>query len=167
MIEELNSILPNIPNLLNNNWDTLLINKYPPIIHRLSLKLSDTRTLLLHKLFNTKDQKALMHSHSWKFACKVLQGSYEMGVGYSEDRDKPPNSIFTSFVNSGDIYEILSPNIWHYTKPAKDCEFSYSIMLIGERVRERKAENNSSLSNKDKQDVLDWFSRFKYENNKS
>lgn len=82
-----------------------------------------------------------MHSHSWNFACKVFEGEYEMGVGFSEDRNKPPLSCFTSFIKSGDIYEMLSPNIWLYTKPLKNIEYTYSALLIGERCRERRAEN--------------------------
>ena len=158
MIEELNQILPQIPKLLlNNKWDSLLINKYPPVIYRLSLKISNDRTLLLHKLFNTNSDQALMHSHSWPLACKVLNGEYETGIGYSNDRNHTPKSDFTSFVKSGDIYEILSPNLWHYTKPVKNCKFTYSVLLIGERCRERKAENNDKLSETNKQEMFSWF----------
>jgi hypothetical protein len=161
VIKELNRIINDVPLLLQSNeWNSLLINKYPPVIHRLSLKISEDRTLLLHKLFNTKDDLALMHSHSWSFACKVLQGEYEMGVGFSEDRDKPPKSIFTSFIRAGDIYEMLSPNIWHYTKPTKITPYSYSIMLIGPRCRERKAQNNLPLNPKNRLELLDWFKSY-------
>jgi hypothetical protein len=135
----------------------LLIDKYPPIIHRVSIKLSEDRTLLLHKLFNTKNDKALMHSHSWNFACKVLDGEYEMGVGFSKNRDEPPSSVFTSFIKAGDIYEMLSPNIWHYTKPLKHIDCTHSVMLIGPRIRDRQAQNNEKLSNKDKTETLNWF----------
>lgn len=163
MIGELKKILPSLPELLKSDkWNTLLINKYPPIIYRLSLRLSDSRTLLLHKLFNTEHEQAFMHSHSWSFACKVLHGEYEMGVGYSEDRNNPPQSTFTSFVKAGDYYEILSPNVWHYTKPTKHTEYSYSVMLIGERCRERKAENNLPISQLDKDNMMSWFSKYKF-----
>lgn len=161
MITELKSLLPNVPGLLKSNaWDSLLIDRFPPVIHRLSLRLSENRTLLLHKLFNTGDAQALMHSHSWDFACKVLFGEYEMGVGYSEDRNKPPTSVFTSFVREGEVYEILSPNIWHYTKPTRTTPFSCSVMLIGPKHRARQAMNNSPLSPAQRDDVLDWFSNY-------
>lgn len=163
MINELNKIIPKIPWLLKNkSFDTLLIDKYPPIIYRLSLKISNNRTLFLHKLFNTGNDLALMHSHSWKFACKVLQGEYEMGVGFSEDRNKPPQSVFTSYIKSGDCYEMLSSNMWHYTKPTKNTKYSYSVMLVGERTRERKAQNNSPILLSDKKDMILWFKNFNY-----
>lgn len=160
MIVELQKLILSIPSLLKNpnEWESLLINKYPPIIHRVSYKLSTNRTLLLHKLFNTEKEHAFMHSHSWPFACKVIKGEYEMGVGFSNNRNNPPKSVFTSFVKAGDVYEMLSPDIWHYTKPTENTECSYSILLIGERCRERKAENNSSLSDKQKNELLLWFS---------
>lgn len=159
MIKELQKILPLIPSFLEDTskWDSLLIDKYPPVIHRLSLKLSEDRILLLHKLFNTKKQHAYMHSHSWPFACKVIQGGYEMGVGFSTDRNKPPKSIFTSFIKPGDVYEILSPDLWHYTKLTENIDCSYSILLIGERCRERKAENNSFLLTEQKNELISWF----------
>lgn len=82
-----------------------------------------------------------------------------MGVGFSDDRSKPPQSIFTSFVKAGDVYEMLSPNIWHYTRPSAETQFSYSVMLIGERCRERRAENNSPLSQEQKDEMISWFSK--------
>jgi hypothetical protein len=162
MIKELENLLPSIPLLLENEeaWGTLLINKYPPTIHRAFLKLSDDRILLLHKLFNTQHEHALMHSHSWPFACKVIMGGYEMGVGFSEDRNQPPQSVFTSVIKTGDIYEMLSPDVWHYTKPAENTEYSYSIMLIGKRCRERKAENNSPLFTTQKNELFSWFKAY-------
>ncbi len=161
MINELKSLLPYVPDFLKKEeqWGSLLINKYPPVIHRLSFKISETRTLLLHKLFNTKDEKALMHSHSWPFALKLLKGEYEMGVGFSKNREEVPKSIFTSFVKTGDFYEMLTPDIWHYTKPTKETDFSCSVMLIGERSRERKAENNLPLSLAQKKEMFDWFKK--------
>ncbi len=159
MIDELKQLLPQIPLLikLRQDWQSLLINKYLPIIHRLSLKISDNRALLLQKVFNTNDKKAYMHSHSWKLACYLYDGEYEMGVGYSEDRNKTPETIFTSFVKSGDIYEILSPDLWHYTKPIKNIECTHSAMLIGERYRERRSENNLPLSEIQKQSMFKWY----------
>ncbi len=159
MIKELQNILPSIKSMLADpaHWDSLLINKYPPIIHRVSLKLSTSRTLLLHKLFNTNKETAFMHSHSWPFACKVIEGEYEMGVGFSFDRNAPPESLFTTFIKPGNIYEMVSPNMWHYTKPTENTKFSYSILLIGERCRERKAENNSPLPADQKEELISWF----------
>lgn len=98
-----------------------------------------------------------MHSHSWNFACKVLDGEYEMGVGFSENRNEPPIPIFTSFIKAGDTYEMLSPNIWHYTKPLKHIDCTHSIMLIGSRIRDRQAQNNEKLFDKDKSETLNWF----------
>lgn len=158
MIRELNSILEYLPNLIKlQSWNTLLINKHPPIIHRCSLQIAPDRTLLLHKVFHTNEQP-LMHSHSWDLACKVLQGEYEMGVGFSSDRNIIPPSIYKTIVKFGDIYEMTSSDIWHYTKPL--TPYSYSVILIGERTRERRAENILPLPAKDKVDMMKWFATY-------
>lgn len=75
-------------------WQSLLIEKYPPVIHRLSFLLSPTRTLVLHRLFSCPGAHAHMHSHSWPFALKVIEGGYEMGVGFSSQRDVTPSPVY-------------------------------------------------------------------------
>jgi hypothetical protein len=162
MIEELQNELLNLPEYLKdyNHWHSLLIDKFPPVIYRLSYKISETRTLLLHKLHNCKGDHALMHSHSWPFACLVVNGGYEMGIGYSQTRDIIPTATFTTFVKPGDIYQMLDCNMYHYTKPLNDTEASYSILLIGERTRARQALNNDPLNQIQQKEVFDYFMQY-------
>jgi hypothetical protein len=108
MIQELENLISYLPFLLEDEdkLDSLLIEKYPPVIHRLSLRLTDNRTLILHKLFHCAGQHALMHSHSWPFALKVIEGGYEMGMGFSADRNQPPQATYKTLVKPGDTYEM-------------------------------------------------------------
>lgn len=99
----------------------------------------------------------LMHSHSWSCAIKVVQGGYQMGIGYSSDRNVVPSPIYSCNVQPGNIYEITSPNIWHYTKCLPSVKYSYSIMLIGPRMRDRKALNNEPLNEQQKEELFDYF----------
>ena len=162
MISDLETAILNLNHYLQDRdkWESLLIDRYPPTIHRLSLKIGDNRTLLLHKLFNCQGQKAFMHSHSWSLACKVVEGGYEMGVGFSNDRNIVPQATFTSIVKPGDVYEITNSNTWHYTKCAPETSHSYSIMIIGPRERERKALNNSRLTESQRNEVFDYFDNY-------
>lgn len=138
-------------------WSSLSIDKYPPVIHRLSYTINSERTLLLHKLHHCQNEKAYMHSHSWPFAVKVIEGGYEMGVGYSTDRAVVPDATFSCIVKPGDIYQMQDMNMWHYTKPLGDCQASYSIMLLGPRRRERLAQNNDPLSNEQIEQLFAYF----------
>jgi hypothetical protein len=163
MIEELENLISYLPFFLQDEakWDSLLIDKYPPVIYRLSLKLTDDRTLILHKLFNCEGQQALMHSHSWPFAIKVVEGGYGMGVGFSSDRNHPPQALYKQMIKSGDTYEMNSSDVWHYTKPLKHTEASYSIMLVGNRWRERFAQNNDPLTDQQRREVFDYFNNIR------
>lgn len=139
-----------------NNWGSLLIDKYPPVIHRLYRKISDNRTVMLHRLFHSGDDPCLMHSHSWPFAIKIIDGGYEMGIGFSKDRNVTPPTISQMLIKEGDMYDMTSSDIWHYTKPLTNYE-SHSIMLVGNRWRERKAQNNDSLPEEVKLELFNYF----------
>lgn len=159
MINELNKYLKMLPELLEDEaqWDSLLIDKYPPVIYRLSLPVTDELTLVLHKLFPCPvDSDAYIHSHSWPFALKIIRGEYEMGVGFSTNRKEPPPIIHKIIIGSGTVYEMSSSDIWHYTKPLSN-EPSYSVMLIGKRWRPREAQNIAPLSVEQRKEVFDFF----------
>lgn len=158
-ILKLKDVIDNdIKGLLNSEscWDSLIIEAFPPVIHRLSYKIDENLTIFLHKLFNTNGQKALMHSHSWDFAIKVLKGGYEMGVGFSNDRNIIPEANYVSYVKDGDIYSMTDEKIFHYTKPILN-DVSYSIMVVGPRKRERKALNNNKLTKDQVKKLIEEF----------
>jgi hypothetical protein len=141
-------------------WSSLLIEKYPPVIHRLSLKLSITRTLVLHRLFKCQNTHAYMHSHSWPFAIKVIEGGYEMGVGFSSRRNVTPSVTYTTYVGAGNSYEMCSSDVWHYTKILEPVQESYSIMLIGPRQRPRYAQNNFPLNVEQRAAIFTFFKSY-------
>jgi hypothetical protein len=161
-LQTLNKEIQNLPDYLANRdgWVSLLIEKYPPVIHRLFYRINDDYSIYLHKLFNCHGERAYMHSHSWPFALKLIEGSYEMGVGYSSDRDKPPESTFKTIVLPGNVYEMITPDTWHYTKPLPGCDYSYSVMVVGNRIRPRLAQNTSPLTEQQKSELFDYFENF-------
>ena len=127
------------------------------MIHRLSLSISSDRTIYLHHVHPC--DHAYMHSHSWPFALRVLEGGYEMGVGFSTDRSSPPQAVHTIDVGPGTMYEMVSPDVWHYTRPTPGMD-SFSVMLVGPRIRPRLALNNSGLSTSQFDTLMDRFRRF-------
>lgn len=163
MLQELLELEKKLPEFLQDEtqWDSLLIDKYPPIVHRLSRKISDDRTLLLHKIYET--DQPYMHSHSYNLAVKCIKGSYETDIGFSQDRKIIPKPIYKHFVKEGDSYEITSSDVWHTTKTLNGLP-SYSIVLIGGRQRGRLAQNIGKLEQKHINELLDFF-RKHYENN--
>jgi hypothetical protein len=105
---ELTRLLPNVPAWLDAcEWGSLRIDRHLPVIHRIFLPLSDTRTLYIHRLFNTGDAPAYMHSHSWPFALRLLKGDYEMGMGYSKRREVTPDPVQIVNVHAGTGYSMV------------------------------------------------------------
>ena len=145
LLNELNTIIEHLPSYLSKKgWESLLITKHPPVIHRLSLQTNEDRALYLHKLHYCGDKThAYMHSHPWPCAVHVVQGGYEMGVGFSKDLADSPDALYTTRVYAGHSYEMNSADVWHYTKPIGD---TYSIMLVGRRWRKRRAQNTEPLN---------------------
>lgn len=143
-----------------DQWTSLLIEKYPPVIHRLAFKISDDETLMLQRILPVKNSEAYIHSHSWPFSCYVLAGGYEMGMGEGSENDRTADrEIITTTLKivPGTFYEILSPRVFHYTAPKVD---SWSVVLAGKRIRERKAENNESLTESQREAIFDYFQYF-------
>lgn len=158
-IEKLDEICKMLPNLLSdkNEWKSLKINKHEPVIHRLYMELNENCTIILHKIFPCQNHKPLMHSHSWPFAVHVVEGGYEMSVGFSKNREDVPEPVYRTHIAAGDKYEMLSSDIWHTTKVNDKSIYSYSIMIIGKRWRERLAQNNDPLDENEFDHLYNYF----------
>lgn len=100
-----------LPNLLKdkNRWNSLIINKYESIIHRLYTQIDDI--ILNIYMFTCKYDKHSTRSHSWHFAIYIIKGGYEMEVGFSKDRNVIPKPIYKTIIKPGDKYEITSSDI--------------------------------------------------------
>ena len=141
-----NDLLP----LLAREPDTSLkIDAAEPRIDRIGYKVK-CGWVYFHEMYPC--EWALMHSHSWAMACLILDGGYEHGIGYSEVRNKPPATVgFITHTRPGDLYYMEPGNFWHYTRIVAQGSHpswyrSTSVCLVGKRIRERKAVNNTPLT---------------------
>lgn len=119
-------------------WQSLNIDYHPPQVLRLYRNIhidNKIHRLYLHRILRTKEP-CLFHKHRWPSAIYIVEGSYEMGLSYSEKAmpllatkiESPIISTLILSEHSG--YEMLEPHGIHYVKPiTKD---SLSIMLSGE-----------------------------------
>lgn len=76
----------------------------------------------------------LFHKHRWPAAFKMIQGSYEMGVAYSENKitsDEAYNlpEISKFILTSGSYYEMINTHTLHYVRPLDGP--SISLMITG------------------------------------
>jgi hypothetical protein len=129
MLDILKNIIPKVPELLRepDNWESLIINKRKPHTYRAFTQLDDIR-VCLHKFDMCAQNEAFWHPHPWPGAFLVLSGSYEMKVGYSQDRVSPPKEVLKTILYKGSSYEMLNPLAWHSVVPKSTC---YTIMVNG------------------------------------
>lgn len=109
-------------------WHSLLIDYQLPVVRRVWSDFCGHR-LYLHEIEPCAVEDALMHPHPWPSAIKVLEGSYEMGVGYGKGQEVPPVAARMRLA-PGSEYEMIEPDGWHYVRPIVTT--SLSIMVTGE-----------------------------------
>lgn len=109
-------------------WKSKMINYHPPVVERLWCQLGNYR-LYLHFIHTCNPGEPLFHPHPWPSAIHVLEGEYEMGMGFGEGIEEP--EIFSTIVSQGSMYyEMPHRDGWHYVRPTKGV--CASIMLTGE-----------------------------------
>lgn len=74
----------------------------------------------LNKLLPIPRESVVYHFHPWPCILKILDGEYEMGLGFGPRRAKEP-PISGRFFNMmpGNVYEMPHRNGWHYVWPSK------------------------------------------------
>lgn len=110
-----------------DNWKSLNITYEKPYVERLWLSYGKNR-IYLHRIYKCKREEALLHPHPWPSAVLLLEGEYEMGIGYGEGVT-PPEISTTIIATAGTRYEMTNPNGWHYVRPLSDT--TLSLMVTG------------------------------------
>ena len=118
-----------LPQLLQDErvWQSLYVDYHPPFVERLWTRWRAYR-IFLHRIHPCEREQALFHPHPWPSAMRVLEGEYEMAVGFGAGMDTPP--IAALMVTRGDFrYEMTHPDSWHYVRPLGRP--TLSVMVTG------------------------------------
>ena len=152
-----------LPDLLKNesDWKTLDVNYHPPRVKRVwNVCGGNWFRISLHKIYPCEKGEALFHPHPWPSAIKILEGGYEMNVGYGQGLKTPPIAC-TIILSEGSYYEMLNKDGWHSVRPL--TEHSYSMMLTG-KVWEREEIKSSTplqtLTDERKKEIFDKFRKY-------
>jgi len=152
MLNILDKFEKQLPKLLKDHkWNSLYIDYHPPVVERVWRQIGDYR-FALHRIHPCK--KPLYHPHPWPTAVKIIEGSYEMGVGYGKKKPKIASRII---LTKNSTYEFIDPNTWHYVKPIKKPVMT--IMVSGKPFKKSKPTHPhlKHLSEKKKKEILDYF----------
>lgn len=96
-------------------WQGLDITYHPPRVERVWCQFGTYR-INLHRIYPCDTDEALFHPHPWPSAMHLLDGVYEMAVGYNKGSKKPPIAALIEFP-AGSYYEMSDPDAWHYVRP--------------------------------------------------
>lgn len=125
-----------------DGWELIDATYETPRVERLWRDFEDGR-LCLHRLHPC--EKAIFHPHRCASAMKIVDGTYEMALGYQEGAPSkeplrpgkmPPAPPYAALVvlTKGCAYEMLRPGSWHHVRPlgAPAC----TVMVTGGPVWE-------------------------------
>jgi hypothetical protein len=167
MIKELHESLILLPELLKDpkNWDSLIINRRKPFTYRIFTTLPNGNRICLHKFDPCHTHEAFSHPHPWPGAFAILQGRYQMKIGYScgGREDNNPADVTTLILNKHSCYEILNPLTWHSVIP---LETTFTVMVNGtpwnaetvhSDVRTTKGKDLDRMTEEELQEHLDIF----------
>jgi hypothetical protein len=112
-------------------WKSLNINYHPPHAERVWAELKNGNRIYLHFIHHCEKGEALNHPHPWPSAMHVLNGRYEMGVGYGEGNENPEMVMNLETERGGLYYDMTHRDGWHYVRPMEPGNPVATVMLAG------------------------------------
>ena len=130
MLYKLYEAMELVPQLVSKReiWDSLIVNRRKPYTYRVFTTLPNGLRLCLHKFDPCDTHEAFSHPHPWPGAFTILNGSYQMSVGYSVNKEAKPDLATSMELTKYSCYEIINPLTWHSVVP---LETTYTVMING------------------------------------
>jgi hypothetical protein len=159
MLDILAQVEEALPELLQDEsiWQSLYVDYHPPFVERLWTRWRDYR-IYLHRIHPCEREQALFHPHPWPSAMRVLEGEYEMAVGFGAGMVTPP--IAALMITGGDFrYEMTHPDSWHYVRPLGRP--TLSVMVTGKPWAREAHKSSKPLQPLQPAQVADLFRLFR------
>ncbi len=146
-----------LPNLLETaKWRSIDIDYEFPRVERLWIPFEEQFRLYLHRIHPCI--QALFHPHPWPSAVRIVDGRYEMGLGYG--KEAPPEAA-RLILSSGSEYEMIDPDCWHSVRPLQCSTISFMVSgLPWSRPSPGRHRSTKPLSNSGVDELLATFSRY-------
>lgn len=162
MLNILNDIEEQMPNFLKlETWKSLYIDYEYPHVERVYLDWDEFRINLhiIHPI--PTDKEAFYHPHPWPSACRILNRSYRMKLGYEFEPDQV-NDVSDLILSEGSVYEMVQPRAWHSVSPIGGNVTS--LMVTGKPwgliIPNQKGHERKELSKSRVESILEIFRMF-------
>jgi hypothetical protein len=159
MLDQLLLAERELPELLTKPelWHSLFVNYEKPFVERLWCSWNGYR-LNLHRILPCEVNECFFHPHPWPSAMRIIEGTYQMIVGYGEGIIVPPTAV-TLNLSAGSTYEMVDINSWHSVRPLDAPVMS--VMLTGKPWDRDLPKHNiiplSPLSDDKSEEILAFF----------
>lgn len=117
MLDALHAAEEELPRLLasSEGWRSFKLDHHLPLVDRM-LREHRGGKLYLHRIHPCADGVAPYHRHPWPSAMRILEGTYELAVGYGPSEQAPP--VAARVIAGGSFeYEMTDPDAWHSVRP--------------------------------------------------
>lgn len=130
MLDVLSRVEHDLAELLQDEglWQSLYVDYHPQTVERLWTAWGEYR-VNLHRIYPCEREQALFHPHPWPSAMHILDGEYEMAVGYGTGLESPPIAVLL-IARQDFRYEMTHPDSWHYVRPLSAP--TLSVMVTGQ-----------------------------------
>ena len=159
MLDVLFQVEQALPQLLYDEsaWQSLLVDYHPPTVERLWTSWQGYR-VYLHRIHPCEREQALFHPHPWPSAMRVLDGEYEMAVGFGAGSKTPP--VAALMIARGDFrYEMTHPDSWHYVRPLERP--TLSLMVTGKPWERDSPRSDKPLRRLQGEQIAELLRRFR------
>lgn len=141
-------------------WKSVDIDYHPPRVKRLWASWGKYR-VNLHVIFPCTAEEALFHPHPWSSAVHILNGRYEMVMGYSpgpETEENVPKLATIEFQGAA-YYDMPHKDAWHSVRPIGKC--CYTIILTGPKWDRPSPKADYKLKELDEEKIEVLLQHFK------
>lgn len=165
MRDLLETAISDLPRVLYvKQWNSVNVNYHFPFVERLWVDWILGHRIYLHRILPAKKETCLFHPHPWPSVMKVIEGDYELGIGWGKGgpQDPPPPVAATVYGSAGMVYEMLDRDSWHYVRPMYQHHPVYTIMVTGQpwqRETPKAPVKLNPLSAEKKDELLLFFKR--------
>ncbi len=140
-----------------SNFTSKNVDYHPPIVERIWASYGFGR-LYFHFIHPCESAQALYHPHPWPSSMHILEGKYEMGLGFDSGilpscsncghtlvndeghiecqhcgENEEPEPIITQvsklILEKDSYYEMIEPEAWHYVRPVDSI--TKTVMFTG------------------------------------
>jgi hypothetical protein len=152
MLEVLRVAMSALPELLSApGWKGVRVHYHPPFVDRAWRAWGEHR-VYLHRIYPCTPAEALFHPHPWPSAMRIIDGRYELAVGYGAEL--PPIAA-RLVVGPGTEYEMTDRDAWHFVRPLDRP--SLSVMVTGLPWDRAAPKSDKPLAPMDPAELLELF----------